>query len=366
MNADLRERQQALEIRNLAVHYGNSSHWVLQDFDLTVRPGEFVVIIGPSGCGKSTLLRLIAGFTQLQQGEIIIGKRVAATAGGVCIPPEKRDVGFVFQSYALWPHMTVKANIAFPLEQRRFTTLQREQRVDEVIMKFGLKEYQHRYPAELSGGQRQRVALARALVGQPALLLMDEPLSSLDVALRKKIQDELLIMHREWQPTVLYVTHDQDEAVKLADRLIVLHEGKIQQAGTPYDIFHSPNNPFVANFFGEVNELSGSVVENQGNGYSRIRIGDHTFILTRTQSFLDCGERVRVFIRPSWVELQEREDVSNARITGSRFMGAYTDYSLEWQGIPLRVSTQISISKRVGDSIFVQVKDAWSIKEDEI
>ncbi len=365
MNADFRERQQALTIRKLAVRYSNSSQWVLQDFDLAVRSGEFVVIIGPSGCGKSTLLRLIAGFTQLQQGEIVIGKRVAATAGGVCIPPEERDVGFVFQSYALWPHMTVKANITFPLEQKRFTALQREQRVDEAIMKFGLQEHQHRYPAELSGGQRQRVALARALVGQPALLLMDEPLSSLDVALRKRIQDELLIMHKEWQPAVLYVTHDQDEAVKLADRLIVLNEGKIQQAGTPYDIFHSPNNSFVANFFGEVNELVGSVVENQGNGLSCIRIGDHIFILARTQSSLTSGERVRVFIRPSWVDIQEREDMSNARITDSRFMGAYTDYSLEWQGIPLRVSTQNTISKRVGDSIFLKVKDAWSIKTSE-
>lgn len=354
----------ALVVDGVSMRYDSSVSLVLSDVNFALPTGEFVVVVGPSGCGKSTLLRIVAGLERPHKGKVIIGSRkVADAAAGVFIPPERRGLGFVFQSYALWPHMDVKANISFPLAHGDATPRDRAQRLADVLDKFGLAPYQDRYPAELSGGQRQRAALARALVNRPQLLLMDEPLSSLDVNLRKKIQDELLEMRDQWQPTVLYVTHDQDEAIKLADRVIVLNEGRIQQQGTPYEIFHCPQNRFVAGFFGEANELEGTVVAMVGDGRYAVAVDATVPVIARSVCEHHPHEKVRILIRPSWVAL--RPDASTgtcpyaATVLQSRFMGANTYHALDWCGRKITVTQTAGAVLTAGETVRFKIKDAW-------
>lgn len=232
----------------------------LNGVDLEIGEGEFVAIVGPSGCGKTTLLRLIAGFETPSAGEIKMGGRTVAGAG-IAVPPEKRDLGMVFQSFALWPHMTVSEQVAFPLRHHRFIdpALKRESagRVRQMLSMVGLAQYGSRMPSELSGGQKQRVAIARALAPNPSLLLMDEPLSSLDARLRLELRNEIQTIHRQTGTSIVYVTHDQDEALAMADRIVVMNGGKIEQAGTPEEIYSRPDTPFVATFIGKANLIPG-------------------------------------------------------------------------------------------------------------
>ncbi len=357
----------ALTVRQLSMRYPNSTEWVFTDLNFSVGMGEFVVVIGPSGCGKSTLLRLIAGFEQPVNGEIEIGDRKAASANSkIFLPPEKRGIGFVFQSYALWPHMDVKANIAFPLEQMNLSKAERTALLEEVLPKLGLGNLRHRFPAELSGGQRQRVALARALVNRPTLLLMDEPLSSLDVSLRKGIQDEFIAMREEWQPSVLYVTHDQDEAIKLADRIIVLDKGKIQQQGSAYEIYHSPENAFVANFFGEANQMNGVVLERSGDKEYLVSINGSSPIIACSANRKNPADKVTVLIRPVWIEIlnEKNKDAGKqqAQVVNSRFMGANTYYSINWNGIDLNVCQAAGQQLASGEKFIFRIKKAWILE----
>ncbi|MGI8939346.1 MAG: ABC transporter ATP-binding protein [Iamia sp.] len=232
----------------------------VEDLDLSVQDGEFIVLLGPSGCGKSTALRMIAGLEDISAGELSIGDRVVNQ-----VVPAKRDVAMVFQSYALYPHMTVAKNIESPLvskpsrvdsdgngpgEVRKLTTAERRERVDEAARMLGLGDYLDRKPSALSGGQRQRVALARAVVSRPAVFLMDEPLSNLDAKLRSQTRAELVELHARLGTTIVYVTHDQVEAMTMADRVAILAEGRLQQVGTPREVYERPANVFVAGFIG--------------------------------------------------------------------------------------------------------------------
>ena len=228
----------------------------VSDISLEVHDGEFLVLLGPSGCGKSTLLRLIAGLEDPSDGVITIGDRAVND-----VDPKDRDVAMVFQTYALYPHMTVAGNIEFPLRSRHVDAAQRRQLVREVAETLGLDELLERKPAELSGGQRQRVALARAIVRRPLVFLMDEPLSNLDAKLRVQTRAELIDLHRRLGTTVIYVTHDQVEAMTMGDRIAVITDGVLQQAGPPQDVYDRPANVFVAKFIGSppMNTLSGSV-----------------------------------------------------------------------------------------------------------
>ncbi|UFJ38911.1 ABC transporter ATP-binding protein [Brevibacillus humidisoli] len=287
----------------------------LHNLDLTVGAGQFVALLGPSGCGKTTLLRLIAGFETPSSGEIWIrDQRVAAE--GRSLPPEQRRIGMVFQSFALWPHMTVLQNVAFPLRhQSDVPPAYRdnpEARVREVLEIVGLGGYEHRYPGQLSGGQRQRVALARAIVFEPLLLLMDEPLSSLDADLRMQMRKEIQEIHRELGTSIVYVTHDQSEALAMADRIVVMKEGRIEQEGTPEAIYYQPQTSFVAKFVGRANFLQGHWSDPQtfifpvddGLGVSlRPRIDVHSF---REQGVLPVRpEQIRLF--------READDVQTER-----------------------------------------------------
>ena len=240
-----------VDIRNIALSFGTTQ--VLRDITVSVEPGEFFALLGPSGSGKSTLLRLIAGFNQHQRGEVLIDGRDVTG-----IPPWKRNVGMVFQNYALWPHMTVEQNVAFGLEERKLAREAVRAKVKAALDLVGLADYGKRRPGQLSGGQQQRVAIARTLAIEPQVLLLDEPLSNLDAKLRVQTRQELVKLQRRLGITTIFVTHDQEEALTTCHRVAVMDQGVIQQVGTPMDLFDFPVNRFVAQFVGSVNLYSGA------------------------------------------------------------------------------------------------------------
>ena len=247
------------EIRNIVMDFNGFK--ALNDISLKIQDGEFIAILGPSGCGKTTLLRLLAGFNHPTSGEIRIGEQVVANRDYV-LPPNERFISMVFQSYALWPHMSVRKNVEFPIKNSKFVSPEIrsncDSRVRELIEMVGLTGMEKRLPAQLSGGQRQRVALARALAVDPDLLLMDEPLSNLDTELRVEMRREIKELHQKTKVTVVYVTHDQSEALALADRIVVMNHGQIEQVGTPQEIYSRPATPFVAKFVGRSNLIAGT------------------------------------------------------------------------------------------------------------
>ncbi len=242
----------AIELVGVSKRYGETV--ALVDVEISVKPGEFFVLLGPSGCGKSTVLKIIAGLEDATEGEVYIGDRLVNY-----VAPKARDVAMVFQNYALYPHMTVEGNIAFPLKMTRHPKEEIRQRVGAVVRLLELEPELRKYPEQLSGGQRQRVALGRAIVRDPVAFLMDEPLSNLDALLRVQMRDELLKLHRRVERTTLYVTHDQVEALTMADRIVILRSGVVQQIGTPDEIYRTPGNIFVASFVGspQMNLLPG-------------------------------------------------------------------------------------------------------------
>ncbi len=242
----------SLSLRNVTRRFG--AHAAVDDFNLEVTPGEFVVLLGPSGCGKTTTLRLIAGFLTPDSGDIRLDN-----SSIVAQPPHKRDMGIVFQSYALFPHLNVTRNIAFGLEMRRTGTAATNARVQEMLRLTRLEDFSQRLPRQLSGGQQQRVALARALAIHPRVLLLDEPLSNLDAALRQDMAREIRLLQQGRGITTIMVTHDQTEAMALADRLVLMHDGKVQQIGSPEALHLRPDNPFVARFIGGSNIVPGRI-----------------------------------------------------------------------------------------------------------
>jgi len=251
-----------IKIRGIKKSYGKEM--AVQELDLTVNPGDFLTILGPSGCGKTTMLRAIAGLEEPDEGEIQFGDRVVfSRKQGVIIPPENRNVGFIFQSYALWPHMTVEQNITLALKEKKLSNKEIESRLKKSLEMVQLESYRKRYPSELSGGQQQRVAVSRLIALQSKILLMDEPLSNLDAKLRTEMRAELKRLHGELEATTVYVTHDQTEALTLSDIVVVMNKGLIMQSGTPYDIYHHPENIFVAEFIGDPqnNFFKGQIVE---------------------------------------------------------------------------------------------------------
>jgi len=248
-----------ITLREVVKKFGDVT--VIPSIDLDINDGEFVVFVGPSGCGKSTLLRLIAGLEDVSGGRIEIDGRDATT-----VPPAKRGLAMVFQSYALYPHMSVRKNIAFPLKMAGMDKPESDRRVDSAAKALNLTDYLERKPGQLSGGQRQRVAIGRAIVREPAAFLFDEPLSNLDAALRVSMRLEISELHQNLKTTMIYVTHDQVEAMTLADKIVVLNAGRIEQVGSPLDLYRAPKNLFVAGFIGspKMNLIGGAEAEKQG------------------------------------------------------------------------------------------------------
>lgn len=297
-------------LRGVTKRFGTVN--AVQEINLTIHDREFFVLLGPSGCGKTTTLRMVAGLEEVSDGHIIIGDRDVSD-----VPPKDRNIAMVFQNYALYPHMTVYDNMAFGLKLRKFSKVEIDQRVSEAAEILDLTPYLQRRPKELSGGQRQRVALGRAIVRDPAVFLMDEPLSNLDAKLRTQTRVELKRLHERMEATILYVTHDQTEAMTLGTRIVVMNDGQIQQVGTPDEIYHHPANQFVATFVGTppMNLMTGSVSQN-GPGWI-FRTGDHSLplpshLMPALKHLTD--DRAVIGIRPEDLRLGVPEDPSR---TGS-------------------------------------------------
>lgn len=254
-----------IELRGIRKSYGKEP--AVRHLDLGIDPGSFLTILGPSGCGKTTTLRAIAGLEEPDAGDIQLGDRVVFSRDqGIIVPPEHRKLGLIFQSYALWPHMTVERNITLALKEQKLSTSEISSRLENALEKVQLAAYRNRYPSELSGGQQQRVAVARLIALRPQFLLMDEPLSNLDAKLRTEMRTELKQLHRDLEATTVYVTHDQIEALTLSDMVVVMNDGLVMQRATPYDIYHHPSNLFVAEFIGDpqINKFSGKVINEGG------------------------------------------------------------------------------------------------------
>ncbi len=241
---------QTIELSGISKKYGQEM--AVEPLDLSIEAGSFVTILGPSGCGKTTLLRMIAGLEEPDGGDILLGGAVVFShRKGIVVPPEKRGIGLIFQSYALWPHMTVERNITLALKEQKLPEDEIEQRLITALKMVQLKAFRERYPSELSGGQQQRVAVARLIAMRSTILLMDEPLSNLDAMLRTDMRTEMKQLHKQLEATTVYVTHDQVEALTLSDKIVVMNKGVVQQHASPYEIYHRPANLFVAEFIGD-------------------------------------------------------------------------------------------------------------------
>lgn len=328
-----------LQVENVHKRFGQFV--ALRDIYLDVYPGEFVCLLGPSGCGKTTLLRIIAGLEEQTSGRVTqAGKDISN------LPPAKRDFGIVFQSYALFPNLTAAQNVAYGLENARLPKPQIQSRVAELLDTVGLENMGHKYPAQLSGGQQQRVALARALALSPGLLLLDEPLSALDAQVRVKLRTEIAQLQKKLGITTVMVTHDQSEALAMADRAVVMDKGYIAQVGTPRQIYHQPNTPFVANFIGVMNFLKGVVVSSD-----QVRCGN--LVLNVTQNSVAPNQPVLVAIRPediqvlSTTEQTAQSNLLTGEIAAIEFLGSTYRVDLHPQGdakerLTIELSTQTS------------------------
>ncbi|MGB0562057.1 MAG: ABC transporter ATP-binding protein [Spirulinaceae cyanobacterium] len=300
---------------------------VINGVDLQIRQGEFFCILGPSGCGKTTLLRMIAGFEFPTTGQVLIQNQVMNR-----VPPYKRPVNTVFQSYALFNHLTVAENIAFGLKLKRLAAPEIQQRAAAALAGVRLEAYAGRYPQQLSGGQRQRVALARALVNRPAVVLLDEPLGALDLKLRKEMQVELSRLHQEVGLTFVMVTHDQEEALSLADRIAVVRQGQIEQVGTPSEIYERPQTAFVADFIGETNLFTGEVQQQEGD---RFQVKTSTGLSLWSRSLPQSPQTVQLSIRPEKVHLTAEPTAHDncfpGRIEHTMYLGTHVQYVVTLQ-----------------------------------
>ncbi|SDM66304.1 putative spermidine/putrescine transport system ATP-binding protein [Fictibacillus solisalsi] len=301
---------------------------VVKKLNLEIKQGELVSFLGPSGCGKTTTLNMIAGFTEVDEGKIVVdGKPVHL------LPPNKREMGMVFQNYALFPHMTVFDNVAYGLKLSKIGKSETQRRVLEALEMVRLSGYEKRYPKELSGGQQQRVSLARALVIKPKLLLLDEPLSNLDAKLRQEMREEIVEIQKNVGITTIFVTHDQEEALAISDRIAVMYEGRIEQADSPVSIYNHPKTDFVSRFIGEVNQIQGKVTEILGTHQSKLNFyGNEQIVAVNAMK----NAEMDFFIRPeniqiSLVETNDRNIGFKAKVERKMFLGAKTRYILKAQ-----------------------------------
>ncbi|WP_133543340.1 spermidine/putrescine ABC transporter ATP-binding protein PotA [Mesocricetibacter intestinalis] len=289
-----------IELRSLKKSYNNNT--VIENFNLTINNGEFLTILGPSGCGKTTVLRLIAGFEEANGGQIILDGEDITN-----LPAEQRPVNTVFQSYALFPHMTIFENVAFGLRMQKVPNEEIKPRVLEALRMVQLEEMADRKPAQLSGGQQQRIAIARAVVNKPKVLLLDESLSALDYKLRKQMQNELKSLQRQLGITFIFVTHDQEEALTMSDRIIVLRKGNIQQDGSPREIYEEPRNLFVAKFIGEINIFDATVLSRIDQQRVRANVEGRVCDIYVEQEVQE-GQKLKVLLRPEDILLEELDE----------------------------------------------------------
>jgi multiple sugar transport system ATP-binding protein len=323
--------------------------------DLTVKAGELVVLVGPSGCGKSTTLRMVAGLETISAGTLSIAGRVVND-----VPPADRDIAMVFQSYALYPHMTVRANMGFALQLAKRPAAEIARRVNAAAETLGITPLLDRQPRELSGGQRQRVAIGRAIVREPAVFLFDEPLSNLDAALRGEMRRELGLLHRRLGATMLYVTHDQIEAMTLGDRIVVMHQGRVRQADTPERVYSRPADAFVARFLGSppMNMLPGTVARIDDGVIVRIDAAPGIHIPLPASVRIDAlpaSGRVLVGLRPDHLRIARDGDGVAATVDLAEVLGHEQLLHLRVQGVPLIVRSGPGLRVQAGDSVLVDI-----------
>lgn len=344
----------AITIQNVTKAFGDVV--VLKEFNQVFGDKEFVTLLGPSGCGKTTMLRMIAGFEKPTTGSISIGDQVVSSEKEF-VPPERRNIGMVFQSYAVWPHMTVFENVAYPLKIKKVAKAEIKKKVDNILKIVHLSQYADRIPSQLSGGQQQRVALGRALVAEPKLLLLDEPLSNLDAKLRESMRFEIKEIQKNFGITVVYVTHDQTEAMAMSDRVIVINRGVIQQVGTPTDIYRHPSNQFVADFVGKVNFLRGEVkggrIELTGLGQSIAYDGVYT-------------GKVIVAIRPENITICPTEGALEGKIASMFYLGDVNDCRVDINGEMIRIITESHSFDQLSENqtVFLDLKDFLVYEDD--
>ena len=336
-----------LSIRRLVKAYGSVA--VVKGIDLEIDEGELVVLLGPSGCGKTTTLRCIAGLEDVTDGTIAIGDRIVSQCGN-SLPPEKREIGMVFQSYAIWPHMTVKQNVAFGPKLKKLPAKEIDRRANEAIELVGLSGYAGRHVSQLSGGQQQRVALARAIALEPRILLFDEPLSNLDAKLREKMRFELRQLQRRLNITSIYVTHDQQEAMVIADRIVLMNGGEIEQIGSPTDLYHKPRTRFAAEFIGLANIYAAHTTGSE----ARVDGSDITLKHNLTQN-----TAVDLIIRPENVVVSSEPltgpNVMCCKVKQCHFLGNMTDVVLAFGNAELRVQRSPAQSYSVDSELWVQL-----------
>lgn len=358
-----------LELKDVSKHFGKVI--AAESINLTVKKGEFLSLLGPSGCGKTTILRMIAGFEEPSSGEIFIK--------GECvndIPSFERHVGLVFQSYALFPHLNVEENLAFGLKIRKMDRSLIKERVEKMLNLVRLPGKNERYPSQLSGGEQQRIALARALIIEPDLLLLDEPLSNLDAKLRVEMRIELKRIQEQVGITTIFVTHDQEEALIMSDRIVVMNRGDIEQMGTPTEIYENPKREFVARFIGEGNFFDG-VVENIHEKQAVVKTNDGQTMAVENKEGLRIGNSVKVFIRPENINVVsgiegQGENCFETFVTFTSYLGSTCRYVCRLansqkevlicmnneRGIkPLQIGTSIFVSWRPQNCVVYEIKD---------
>ena len=350
-----------VSLRGLNRHYGDFA--AVDNIDLDIRDGEFLTFLGSSGSGKSTTLSMLAGFETPSSGEILVGGQSL-----VNVPPHKRGIGMVFQRYSLFPHLSVRDNIAFPLDIRKLSRAERDRKVDAMLKLVQLEAFAHRRPAQLSGGQQQRVAIARALVYEPRILLMDEPLGALDKKLREDLQDELRQLHRRLGITIVYVTHDQEEAMRLSQRIAIFSHGKIVGLGSGYDLYQNPPNAFVASFLGNSNFLKLTTTSNGSATFEGASLG------MRLTPGANAGQQVLLMVRPEKAQALSVAQAAEqpllpgwnqipATVTETLFLGesqtcsvvtrggtAMTVKALSAAGMPLQAGEQVQVRWAAADA----------------
>jgi len=333
----LRMTDIAVDLKGVTLTYG--AFVAVKDVDLKIDKGSFVTLLGPSGCGKTTILRSIAGLVTPTSGEIVVAGRLIND-----VPIYKRNIGLVFQNYALFPHKSVADNIAFGLKYRDVPKADIERKVKRALDMVRLPGVEKKLPSQLSGGQQQRIALARAIVIEPDVLLLDEPLSALDAHLREEMRTELKIIQREVGITTIFVTHDQEEALAMSDRIVVMNHGLIEQNGTPEDVYRTPATKFVASFLGQSNLMTGTVVQ-AGNGSARITLDNGASIEAKAPASAKAGSKVTVILRAQRLEVGKKAangaNKLKGRIAATSYLGGTAIYAIDAEGMKLQANTII-------------------------
>ncbi|NNE85337.1 MAG: ABC transporter ATP-binding protein [Alphaproteobacteria bacterium] len=349
-----------LEVENLVKWFGDDP--AVDNISFGIPKGAFLTLLGPSGCGKTTTLMSVAGLHSIDSGRIRVGDVVyTSPKEGIFLPPEKRDIGMVFQSYAIWPHMTVTQNVAYPLEIRKVPQSEIDDRVADVLALVGLTDMAEKMATQLSGGQQQRASLARAIVAQPRLLLFDEPLSNLDLKLREQMRVELKRIQNEVGITSIYVTHDQSEALVMSDEIIVMSKGHIEQRGGPLEIYSRPVNEYVSNFIGVANLIKGRVVKVTEPGRGTVKITDHGKDIQVTCNLgpgISEGSDAVLSVRPENVHA-ERENGNGTSLEGevlqAIFLGSHVDCRVQWGDFEWKVIAHPRARLKQGEKVYLRL-----------